>query len=118
LATCWCAHSRPEPHTSAELPPYHSRDGDDDDDSADEDEEMPDTVQDRRGDEENKDDANPRYAQNVGRATLRNYGSMRPEVTDGELRRRKQEMDKIDNDFSLGAYHHLQRHRLPCVCHG
>jgi hypothetical protein len=43
------------------------------------------------------------------RATLKNYVSMRHEVTDGKLMSRKPEMDKIDNKYSLGAYHHQQR---------
>jgi hypothetical protein len=34
---------------------------------------------------------------------------MRHEVTDGELMSRESEMNKIDNRYSLGAYHHLQR---------
>ena len=66
-------------------------------------------AQDWVNNEEDEDDANLRFGQNVLRATLKNHVSMRHEVTDGELMGRKPEMDKIDNQFSLGAYHHQQR---------
>jgi hypothetical protein len=42
-------------------------------------------------------------------ATLKNYVSMRHEVTDGELKGREKEMYKIDKQYMLGAYHHRQR---------